>query len=175
MDGWILRRAGAADAARLAELGLATFRETFVEEFAIPYPVEDLQAFTAASYAPSVFAGKLADPAQATWIVERGDEALAYANAGPCTLPHPEVAAGELELSRLYVRRAAQGAGVGRRLLDTALAWMAAQHAGAQWIGVWSGNLKAQRLYAGYGFRKAGEYEFPVGRWRDREFILRRP
>ncbi|OYX79912.1 MAG: GNAT family N-acetyltransferase, partial [Brevundimonas sp. 32-68-21] len=33
---------------------------------------------------------------------------------------------------------------------------------------------KAQRLYAAYGFEKAGEYEYPVGAWRDHEFILRR-
>ena len=41
-------------------------------------------------------------------------------------------------------------------------------------IGVWSGNLKAQKLYAAYGFEKAGDYQYPVGRWLDDEFILRR-
>ena len=41
--------------------------------------------------------------------------------------------------------------------------------AGPLWIGVWSGNDKAQRLYAAYGFEKAGEYDYPVGAWRDRE------
>ena len=46
--------------------------------------------------------------------------------------------------------------------------------AGALWIGVWSGNAKAQRLYAAHGFEKVGEYDYPVGAWRDREFILRR-
>ena len=40
--------------------------------------------------------------------------------------------------------------------------------------GVWSGNLKAQKLYQAHGFEKAGEYEYPVGAWRDHEFILRR-
>jgi ribosomal protein S18 acetylase RimI-like enzyme len=44
-----------------------------------------------------------------------------------------------------------------------------------QWLGVWSGNLKAQRLYAAYGFERVGGYAFPVGRWRDDEFIMRRP
>jgi diamine N-acetyltransferase len=175
MDAPTLRRATAADAETLAVLGLLTFRQTFLEGFAIPYPPEDLAAFEASTYAPAAFAGKLADPRQATWLVERGREALAYANAGPCTLPHPDVASDDLELSRLYVRRDAQGQALGRGLLEVALAWMEGQAPGPLWIGVWSGNLKAQRLYAGYGFVKAGEYEFPVGRWRDREFILRRP
>lgn len=45
---------------------------------------------------------------------------------------------------------------------------------GPLWVGVWSGNLKAQKLYAAHGFEKAGEYQYPVGRWLDDEFILRR-
>ena len=44
----------------------------------------------------------------------------------------------------------------------------------AWWIGVWSGNEKAIRLYGHYGFRPVGEYKFPVGDWLDDEFILRR-
>ena len=42
------------------------------------------------------------------------------------------------------------------------------------WIGVWSENFGAQKLYGRLGFEKVGEYEFPVGGTRDREFILRR-
>jgi diamine N-acetyltransferase len=175
MDAHTLRRAGAADAEPLAALGLQTFRETFLDGFAIPYPPEDLQAFVDATYTPAAFERKLADPLQATWVAEDTTGGLlAYANAGPCTLPHPEARAGDAELSRLYVVRSAQGLGLGRRLLETALGWMAGRGPGPLWIGVWSGNIKAQRLYAAYGFHKAGEYEFPVGRWRDREFILRR-
>ena len=42
------------------------------------------------------------------------------------------------------------------------------------WIGVWSENLGAQRLYARRGFEQVGTYAFAVGRVRDHEFILRR-
>ena len=44
-----------------------------------------------------------------------------------------------------------------------------------QWLGVWSGNLRAQRFYRRYGFEKAGEYNYPVGKVVDREFIFHRP
>ena len=79
-----------------------------------------------------------------------------------------------MELRRLYVSKAAQGLGLGTRLLKLSLDWMKTHTDGPLWIGVWSGNDKAQRLYAAYGFEKAGEYDYPVGAWRDREFILRR-
>ena len=51
---------------------------------------------------------------------------------------------------------------------------MEAHTDGPLWIGVWSGNAKAQKLYGAYGFEKAGEYKYPVGSWYDDEFILRR-
>jgi ribosomal protein S18 acetylase RimI-like enzyme len=59
--------------------------------------------------------------------------------------------------------------------MDAALAWLQRDGPGPLWLGVWSGNLKAQAFYAGYGFEKVGEYAFPVGATRDHEFILRRP
>ncbi len=169
-----LRRAGAADAETLAAVGRRTFEETFVETFAIPYPSADRAAFVEKAHSPAAFASRLADPRQATWIMERDRVAVAYANAGPCGLPHPDVGADDLELNRLYVLRSAQGFGLGRRLLEKTLDWMRAQGPAPLWLGVWSGNLKAQALYACYGFSKVGEYEFPVGAWRDHEFIFRR-
>ena len=43
------------------------------------------------------------------------------------------------------------------------------------WIGVWSENYGAQRLYARHGFEIVGEYSFMVGDHADRELITRRP
>ena len=169
-----IRRARPADADTLSCIARATFLETFVEGFAIPYPPQDLEHFMAHAYAAGPSAERLADPAQAVWLAERDGRTQAYAAAGPAALPHPDRRPEHGELKALYVARAAQGAGVGRALMDTALAWLERGGARTLWIGVWSENFKAQRFYARYGFEKAGEYDFPVGRWRDREFILRR-
>ena len=45
MHALTLRRAGPGDAETLARLGLETFRETFLDGFAIPYPPDDLATF----------------------------------------------------------------------------------------------------------------------------------
>jgi len=174
-DEIMVRRATSDDCDILAGLGERTFRETFVEGFAIAYPADDLAQFVAQSYAPEAFAAKLADPAQALWLACAGDEPVGYANAGPCRLPHPEVEPRDGELYRLYVSQDQHGRGVGRRLIETALAWLERNTPGPLWLGVWSGNLKAQAFYARYGFQKVGAYDFPVGATLDHEFILRRP
>jgi diamine N-acetyltransferase len=59
--------------------------------------------------------------------------------------------------------------------LSQALAWLDARGRLPLYVGVWSQNLGAQRLYGRFGFHKVGEYDFPVGRHVDREFILERP
>ena len=165
-----IRRATASDAAALAVLGAETFAETFGHL----YPPKDLASFLDAAHAPAHYAGMAADPAFALWIAESDGRAVGYAEAGRCLIPHAEVTPDCGELQRLYVRRDAQGGGLGVRLLETALDWL--ERPGRRlWIGCWSENYGAQRLYARYGFSKVGEYEFSVGDTRDHEFILARP
>lgn len=174
MTDAVIRPARLDDAEALGALGRQTFIDTFVTGFGIPYPQADLDAFLTASFELEPTRRKLAEPGAAWWVAARGDELLAFANAGPNTLPHPDARPDHMELRRLYVSQAAQGLGLGTKLLILSLDWMEAHTQGPLWIGVWSGNDKAQRLYAAYGFEKAGEYQYPVGAWLDDEFILRR-
>ncbi|MET4684743.1 GNAT family N-acetyltransferase [Brevundimonas faecalis] len=174
MTDALIRPARLDDAAALGRLGRRTFVDTFVTGFGIPYPPADLESFLDASFSPETIARKLVEPGAAWWVAEREDALLGFANTGPNTLPHPEAAPGNAELRRLYIAREAQGLGLGTKLMQLAMDWMQANTDGPLWIGVWSGNEKAQRLYAAYGFEKAGEYDYPVGAWNDREFILRR-
>ncbi|MEO8722106.1 MAG: GNAT family N-acetyltransferase [Sphingobium sp.] len=169
-----IRRAYIEDAHTIAELKLTTFREAFLEDFAIPYPAADLAHFEAASYGPAKIATELSNPLHATWVADDGDMLLAYAHVGPCKLPHRDVQPNEGELYQIYVRRSAQGSRLGGQLLDISLEWLGNNTPGAIWLGAWAGNARAHAIYSSRGFVKVGEYEFAVGDWNDREFIFRR-
>ena len=167
-----IRRAGPADAQVLSDLGARTFRDTFAHL----YDSLDLADFLAEAYGLERTRADLADPAKAHWLVEAADgRAIGYAQAGACGLPHDEVTPGCGELKRLYFLKDHQGGGLGGRLFAQVMAWLQASGPRDVWIGVWSENLGAQRLYGRHGFAKVGEYGFRVGRTVDREFILRRP
>jgi len=168
--GSVIRRAVPADIPALAEVGAATF----VETFAHLYTPENLDAFLVDTHAPERWARRLAEPGVAVWIAQIGGTAAAYATAGPCKLPVEDLEPRAGELRQLYVRGSAQGRQLGSRLLHLALDWLAAEGHAPLYIGVWSENFGAQRLYARHGFTKVGEYDFPVGEHRDREFILKR-
>lgn len=171
-----IRRAMPDDVPALAALKRRTFRETFLEDFAIPYPPADIAIFEELHYREEAVRQELEAPDRITWLGVTGEDMLAgYCHVGPCKLPHPDVRPGDGEIGQLYLAREWQGAGLGRRLMAEALDWLDAHSPDRQWVGVWSGNDRAQSFYAAFGFRKVGEYDFAVGSHLDREFILRRP
>lgn len=165
----IISRAKPDDAAEIADLG----RLTFAEAFGHLYPPSDLAAFSDAKYQPGVFRAFIEDHAQVVFKAVRDNAIVGYAHAGPCNLPHADVTPFCGEVKRLYVRRSAQGLGIGNLLLDAALAWLE-RPGRTLWIGVWSQNFGAQKLYAGRGFTHAGAYKFVVGATEDDELIFKR-
>jgi len=166
----VIRRAVPGDAETLSRIAVRTFTETFGHM----YPDEDLQDFLHSNYAVAECLRLLDNQAHAVWLLEDDGEAVGHALAGPCSLPHPDATPEDGELKRLYVLSKARNGGWGGRLFEKALAWLERNGPRTIWISVWSQNLGAQRFYARWGFSKAGEYEFPVGRVRDHEFIFRR-
>lgn len=167
----VIRRASPDDAGVLCALA----ERTFVETFGHLYPPQDLADYLATAYPPELQRSQLQSGDYAAWLLEVGGEPVGFAFAGPCGLPHADVRPGDGELKRLYVLRGHQGGGWGGALFAQAEQWLLEGGPRTLWIGVWSENFGAQRFYARHGFDKVGEYDFPVGRTRDREFILRRP
>lgn len=173
---FVIRPAKPGDGTQLAALKLRTFRETFVEgPMALTYPKDDLAVFEEESYSPAVVKAELTDPRRRQWVaVDEAGDMVGYAHIGPCKLPHPDVNERDGEIYQLYVTDEWQSAGVGRALMQTVLEWMQDHMPGPVWLGVFSGNLRAQAVYVSRGFVKVGEYDYKVGNHRDREFILRR-
>jgi ribosomal protein S18 acetylase RimI-like enzyme len=166
-----IRRAGVEDAAILARITERTFTETFGHL----YPPEDLAEYLRGNCTPESCHKLLSDPKVGAWLIgANGAEPVGYATAGGCKLPveNREPHAGEIR--QLYVLASHQNQRLGAKLLDAALNWLTEQNFSPLYIGVWSLNYGAQRFYARYGFRKVGEYGFPVGKTVDHEFILKR-
>jgi len=158
------------DADRLSQLGV----ETFVQAFGHLYSRKDLDAFLEAHHSPDAYTKILGDAALRTWCAETQEGVpVGYAIAGPCNLPAPDMPENAGELKRIYILQDYQGGGLGRRMLDTAFDWLEGNFEHL-YIGVYSENVGAQRLYASYGFEKVGEYDFMVGANADLEFIMMR-
>ena len=164
--------ANVADAAALARLGAATFVETFGPLYQAP----DLAAFLAGSRSAAVYTKLLHDPQVrvALAFLNGKPEPVGYSVAGPCKLPVANLEPLAGEVRELYILAEYQKHKLGTQLLVGALEWLESQRRAPLYVGVYSENVGAQRLYGRFGFNKVGEYDFPVGEHIDREFILRR-
>jgi ribosomal protein S18 acetylase RimI-like enzyme len=174
MTAVTIRTATSADTATLSRLGRDTFLETFVEGFKVPYSSEDLAEFMPEAYGEDVIARYQADPRFVHFIAERDGQPVGYALVGPNGLPHADARPDDGELKRIYLLPTAQGTGAGLALHRAAIAALETLGHAVIWLGVWSGNLRAQRFYEKDGFRKVGEYRFKVGSTLDHEYIMRR-
>ena len=99
-----IRRAASPDAAVLSAIG----RETFIHTFGHLYAPEDLAVFLDESHSVASYAALLDDPRYGLWLLEEAGEGagarvVGFAVAGPCGLPHADVAPGDGELKRLYL------------------------------------------------------------------------
>lgn len=165
-----IRPAVADDAEQLAQLGAATFTETFGHL----YPEADLQAFLESSHSTEAWSGLLAEDRVAIRVALLDGRPIGFITVGSCKLPVEQLEADAGEIRHLYVLREHQQHRLGSRLMDIGLAWLAERGMQPLYIGVWSENYGAQRFYARYGFSKVAEYGFRVGETVDREFILKR-
>ena len=165
-----IRKATTDDAAALARIS----RDTFDAAFGHQYASADLEAFIENSYAVKRARKELADPEVGVWLMEAKGAPIGYILAGPCKLDNPDVTSDCREIHRLYLLPAFQGGGRGQRLMEVALDWLERDRPRNVWLGVFSGNQRAQRFYERLGFAKVGEHTFNVGKRVDREFTYRR-
>jgi GNAT superfamily N-acetyltransferase len=162
------RDANAGDGAVLG--GIA--RATFIETFGPLYKLVDLEGFLAAGSDPA-YAAELADPAIEVRFAEVGGSPIGFCKIGPLKLPASSAAPGAIELRQLYIYRPWQGEGIAAVLTEWALARARARGAPEIWLSVFTGNPRARRFYARYGFEEVAPYAFMVGDQADEDILCR--
>ena len=161
------RTAGADDAPALAELGRATFTETFGHL----YTPENLAAFLE-NHSVERWRAELSDPRFIVRLAEESGRAAAYAKLGPPSLPF-EVRRPCIELRQFYVLKPWHGRGVAAELMAWALDSARRRGAEELYLSVFIDSHRARRFYERYGFVVTGTYHFMVGTHADDDLIMR--
>lgn len=165
--GLVYREAGIADASAVAQIG----RATFVETFGHLYRPEDLETFLQV-HTEASWCDELADADRRVLLVEDDGKPVAYAKVASRSLPY-EPAGVAAELRQFYVTKSFHGAGVAPRLMEWVLAEARRRNADEICLSVWTNNERAKRFYARYGFRYVAPYKFMVGEQADDDEIWR--
>lgn len=149
----------------------ALFRASFIETFAHLYDPADLAAFFA-KFTPQAWRDELADPDVVFRLAEEGERLAGYAKVSSLSLPVAP-AGPAAELRQLYVATPWHGGGIAPELMDWVLADARRRGANTLYLTVFTGNLRARRFYARYGFEEVAPYAFMVGNQADEDLIMR--
>jgi diamine N-acetyltransferase len=148
-----------ADAAALAELAAATFRDAFGAD----NRPEDLALHLTRSYGIAQQTAELSDPAITTLLAFVDGALAGYAQLRPGRAPACVTASHPIELWRFYVARDWHGRGLAQKLMADVVAAARGRNSGVLWLGVWERNPRAQAFYKKSGFVAVGSQTFLVG------------
>ncbi len=165
-----IRAARPEDLPAIADLA----RRTWLDAFGTSLSPEDAEAEAAEGRSEERFRRALAE--RTILVAEAEDGLVGYAELGDVEIPEVDTDPLDGELHRLYVETALQGKGIGRAMLDAALAHPRLASAPRVFLQVWDENKRAVRLYESAGFRRVGRTRFNLGSEvvEDAVFVLSR-
>ncbi len=163
-----LRRAVAGDAPSLAVLAERTFRDAFGARNS----PENMDLHCSRMFGSEIQQREIEDAGLITTIAESDKRMIGFSQLRPAHA-HPSVVASRpAELKRLYVVAESHGLGVGRQLLQDALAAAAREGCDVLWLGVWEHNPKAMAFYRKFGLEVVGTHAFMLGQDRQRDLVM---
>lgn len=159
-----------ADAPMLAELGAATFMETFAAE----NTPDDMADYLRSTFTPERLTQELSDPRALFLIAEFADCPVGYSKLDDGRVSEGVIGSAPCELVRLYVSAAYIGQGVGAALMQECIRQATARGFQTLWLGVWEHNLRAQAFYRKWGFEQVGAHIFQLGSDAQTDFLMQR-
>ena len=142
----------------ISALAIQVFLETYATDGVRP----DLAREALREYATEAFDVRLREPHRRFVLAERGTGLVGFAEVTVNAQAAPDGGVTGAELVRLYIQPAAQGTGMGRRLIGAAEALSAEAGLPALWLTAWDGNHRALAFYARVGYADVGETTYTI-------------
>lgn len=147
--------------------------DTFTAAFEAQNNPEDFQAYMAGAFSREQLKRELEDPDMHFYFVFRNGELSGYLKLNTGMVQSELKEDQGMEIERIYVVPAAQGTGLGARMLDFICS--TARKAGKTylWLGVWEHNPRAIAFYERAGFVTFGKHPYYIGADRQTDWLMR--
>lgn len=146
----IIRQAVPEDIAALSDLACRVYAATFGHTLSEAELAAALRETKSEAYFRTVI------DTDAILIALMGDRLIGYAQICEMSLPVEGAAPGSQQLNALFVDAAFHGKGVGKALLDAALALPRVRDGHTLYLDVWEENRRALSFYQRNGFQAVG-------------------
>lgn len=164
-----IRRCGPHDLEEIRDLSVRTFVETFSKD----NRKEDMERYVEEHFSRAMLQRELRHGDALFYLAQVHGDAVGYMKVNVREAQTEAGHSNALEVQRIYVLKAFQGMGVGRMLMDEAVALAKDMALSYIWLGVWEHNLPAIRFYEKMGFEKFGTHVFLLGEDAQTDHLLR--
>ena len=168
---------------RLKHLAEATERDceevaefaarTFTEAFSDLYRPENMAQHLLKTYSAEYFRDSL-KAGDSVLMLREGSQLIGYGKVGQVRLPYKAAPRGSQEIQRLYVDKGFQRRGHGKAMMFEIMQMPRVATARGTYLSVHENNLMAQGLYAQYGFKPVGKYQYRMGDQLEPVIIMER-
>ena len=164
-----IRKAGFSDAELIATIS----RETFYDTFAGFNTKEDMDKFLSEQFSKEYLMLQVAAAGNIFLLAYADDKPAGYVFMKEST--HEDLEnKNTIEISRLYARTSFIGKGIGKALMDAAIAEAKQLKKEYIWLGVWEHNHRAISFYSKYGFEKFSGQDFILGNDVQRDWVMKK-
>lgn len=164
-----IRKAQSTDLGDLLHMA----RTAFLQAFTAGNKPENVEAYLAEAFTLTQFEKELDNPASTFFVAELEGEIIAYTKVNLVPAQTDLHDPDSLEIARLYVLEHHLGSGLGKKLLETAIAFAKQHQKKYLWLGVWEHNTRAIRFYEKNGLRIFGSHPFPFGDEVQTDYLMR--
>ena len=169
-DGMIqVKTASPQDAELIADFS----REAFYETYAAQNTKTDMDKFLSEQFSKEQLMAEVGKPGNNFLLAYLDNELAGYvfmkdgSNADLLTT-------NNIEIARLYAHSSYIGKGVGKTLMQAAIAQAAKENKQKLWLGVWKHNQRALQFYHSFGFEKFGEQNFILGNDVQQDWLMQK-
>ena len=166
----VLRKCSADDFENLRELSIRTYYETFAHL----NTAEDMAAYLEDAFNVERLTQEFYDPNSFFYFLYADGNLAGYLKLNEVPSQTDINDAESLEIERIYVSSEFQGTGLGRYLMEQAIAIANERNKKYVWLGVWEKNEKAIRFYKKNGFYEIGTHKFVMGEDAQTDYIMRK-
>ena len=149
-------------------------RLTFSAAFAHQNTEENMQIYLEKNLSKEQLLKELATQGTEFFLAYDDEQVIGYLKLNQGAAQTDLQEAKSIEVERIYVLPDYYSKGLGKQLLDFALAIARKRKAEFIWLGVWEHNQRAIRFYQKNGFAEFAKHAFMLGNDKQTDLLMRR-
>lgn len=134
---------------------------------------QNMRAFLEETYSMEQFERELAEAGSLYYLAWAGEALVGFLRLRINDEAGQYLGTNAIELQRIYVAAEFQGQKIGKLLMRQAIDYARAKKFEWLWLGVWEKNVKAQEIYAKWGFTRFSEHTFWLGDDPQTDWLLK--